>query len=164
MTEKQLLRKQRNEKIAVLYLQGRSFDEIGAMFGLKRQMLEIIFAAQGFVLKRHPQKRSKLTAEKKLWKSELNFWSRAALTADADRCWEWLGKVSRVGYPRIGWNGKIKYARRIAWLIWNGEEPTSSILNRCGNPICINPNHLIEGSGVQKNKPRYLTKTKAERK
>lgn len=143
MTEKQLLRERRNEKITALYQAGKTLAEISAQFGLKRQMVKKILIGRGIFRRRVSQK-IKLTAAEKLRKKELEFWSRAALTADVDRCWEWLGKVSQAGYPRAGWSGRVVYARRIAWLIWNGEEPADNILNRCGNPICINPNHLIE--------------------
>ena len=157
MTKRQQLLQKRNEKIAALYLDGASLDEAGAPFGIKRQMVRRIITRLGIVQRFYLTKKRKLTAEEKLRKREIKFWSQAALTADIDRCWEWKGNVSIAGHARACWNGRMRYARRVAWQISSGKEPINYILNRCNNSICVNPHHLLEGSGKQKNKRKYLT-------
>ncbi len=155
MTKRQFLLEKRNKKIAALYREGKSLDESGAPFGLKREMVRRIIIRQGMRLRpRWPNAKPKLTREEKQKIKQIKFWSQAALTSDSTKCWEWQGNISVKGYGRTGWNGKITYARRVAWQIHNSKAPANSILNSCNNSLCVNPNHLIEGPGKKKNKCR----------
>ena len=155
MTERQIQLQKRNKKIAKIYRSGKPLNDLGTPFGLKKQMVLKILHKQGIsVRERSSKNKPKLTAEEKLKIKQIKFWNRAALTADSTRCWEWQGTISIGGYARTGWKGKIVYARRVAWQIYNGRVPANYILNSCDNSKCVNPFHLIESSGKQKIKQR----------
>ncbi len=78
------------------------------------------------------------------------FWSRIALTADDDRCWEWQYSTT-CGYGAIKINTHTFRAHRIAWQLANGRAPVLDILHSCDNRLCCNPKHLREGTQKENN-------------
>ncbi len=136
---------ERNKKIAAFYLKGETLAGAGAPFGLKKEMVRRILIQQGIHSRRRWSKaEQKPTAEEKLKLKQIKFWSQAALTADPSRCWIWKGKVSKSGYGRTCWYGKVIYVRQLAWQIYNNKAPKNYILDYCDNTKCINPLHLFE--------------------
>lgn len=76
---------------------------------------------------------------------EQRFWSRVALTADDQRCWDWQAGLND-GYGTVWLNGKQSLAHRAAWYYTTGAYPSMHLLHSCDRPVCVNPNHLREGS------------------
>ena len=75
-------------------------------------------------------------------KHEGRFWERVRRTTG---CWEWIGahsggygSVVFPGYPQVG-------THRVAWALIHRRWPQRAILHHCGNPGCVNPDHLYEG-------------------
>lgn len=79
-------------------------------------------------------------------------------------CIEWTGIQSSIGYGFIGFIYKDKSqgspssrgrgmmtTHRLAWMIEHGRLPTQSNINHtCHNKLCVNPDHLQEGTQREK--------------
>lgn len=66
-------------------------------------------------------------------------------------CWGWSSYTTVDGYGScwMRWEGGAKYLRahRISWVLFRGDiPPGQSVLHRCDNSPCTNPNHLFLGS------------------
>lgn len=68
------------------------------------------------------------------------FWSNVDRTGD---CWLWLKAKDANGYGRVGWDGKVLLAHRVAYELVLGPIPDGLPLDHlCRVTNCINPGHL----------------------
>lgn len=75
---------------------------------------------------------------------EVRFWSKVI---KKDGCWGWSGSKTTFGYGKIKNGEWFTNAHRISWQIHFGDIPKGqSILHKCDNPECTNPDHLFLGS------------------
>ena len=72
------------------------------------------------------------------------FWSKVIVT---DGCWGWKDKPYGNGYPylQVGRKGPKLRAGRVSFFIYNGFWP-NVLRHTCDNPICTNPEHLLDGT------------------
>lgn len=71
------------------------------------------------------------------------FWSKVK-KVDGDGCWLWTGSKDSDGYGRFWYLGKPFRASRFSYERAN--EPVAQgvdVLHRCGNRLCVRPDHLV---------------------
>ena len=87
------------------------------------------------------------------------FWKKVPLDLK-DECWTWSDKQRPFGRGRINIQGKTFFAHRVAYeyayFAWDGVKKRRNIpkgkyvLHTCGNPSCVNPEHLVLGDSKDK--------------
>lgn len=76
------------------------------------------------------------------------FWDNVS-APDKNGCRNWLrGKGGgNPPYGHVWWKDKCMSAHRVAWELTNGYIPSNlSVLHKCDNTLCCNPNHLYLGT------------------
>lgn len=83
---------------------------------------------------------------------------RRALRATAGGCLEWPGATS-CGYGAVSLGIGLFYAHRVAYFIAQGSlTPGTQIRHLCGNRICCNVDHLVEGTARENAADRERAK------
>ena len=79
------------------------------------------------------------------------FWNEAfiefAASGEFDCCIPWEWGTNSDSYPSINLDGKMKRVNRVVCEMAHGPAPKGKpyALHKCGNPSCINANHLYWG-------------------
>lgn len=64
-----------------------------------------------------------------------------------EKCWEWVGNISRMGYGTLMINTKTYKAHRVSYSIFVEQPRIDMVIDHiCRNKKCVNPEHLREVS------------------
>lgn len=75
-------------------------------------------------------------------------------------CWVWTGVTNSItGYGMFSWNGKNASTHRLSYTITKGH-PTRWVLHSCSNAICVNPDHLYDGTPKENCRDRDAIRAK----
>lgn len=71
-------------------------------------------------------------------------------------CWIWRGDKTYRGYGRMSVNNKSRLVHRLAYEAWNGKILDGMVIRHtCDTPLCINPQHLLQGTHKDNMKDKY---------
>ena len=77
------------------------------------------------------------------------FWTKVAIPADGEGCWEWTASRNKDGYGRFRVGGVLKRAHRVAYERVVGPIPDGGcVLHHCDHPSCVRPDHLFVGTNL----------------
>lgn len=83
---------------------------------------------------------------------EMRFWSKIK---KKEGCWEWYGCITPDGYGQAYFDGKNKYAHRMAYELVKGPIPEGMVIDHlCFNRGCVNPDHLEPKTQMENTKRR----------
>lgn len=85
----------------------------------------------------------------------------AASRPTAGGCIEWTGSRSKAGYGTMTVGGRKDFAHRVAYVDTYGPIEGGMVVNHiCGNPPCINPDHLEQVTVAQNSQFRVAAYSK----
>jgi len=61
-------------------------------------------------------------------------------------CLLWIGGANSDGQPYVGHEGKTVLANRAAFFLKHGRWPTHQACHTCDTPLCVNGDHLYDGT------------------
>lgn len=155
-------------KLAGLRKNRVTYEEIGKLFGVTKQHIQVLCKELG--LKKGPLP-NKTTYSERRRKFLFSNYKENPETG----CWEWLRSKDITGYGTMSFMGKRAYTHRVAYCLLKdptflvyqeGRNKANSIhvCHSCDNPGCINPEHLWIGIPEDNMKDRDSKKRGKKKK
>jgi hypothetical protein len=73
-------------------------------------------------------------------------WSQSIHPVLGTPCLLWTASKDIWGYGRFLFDGKKRFAHRVAWMLEHGRWPEPNGLHKCDVPECVNHLHVFEGT------------------
>lgn len=81
-----------------------------------------------------------------------NFWKKVDRSGE---CWLWIGAKSPAGYGLMSIDRNLRLAHRLSLAIaLGGLEPGLVVRHSCDTPLCVNPDHLLQGTQADNMRDR----------
>ena len=78
-------------------------------------------------------------------------------------CWDWVGHKRKGTYGDFKVKGKNIQAHRASYEVFIGVIPEDKLIcHKCGNPSCVNPEHIYAGTHKENAQDRKLHGTHLE--
>lgn len=148
----------RNQTIIALYLENRTLQEVGDLFGITRERVRQILNNEGIKPRAHTPKILPIKLPKKRLTSIERFWLKVDKTAGPNACWPWIGTATVNRYGSFYFQGKNWYCHHLAFWFANRKRAKKWHLHSCDNPPCCNPKHIYDGTPQDNVKDRDMRK------
>ena len=76
---------------------------------------------------------------------ESRFWEKVNRNTE-EGCWLWKATKHPDGHGKISVDGEYEYAHRVSYSLQKKDPRDELVLHKCGNPGCVNPDHLYLGN------------------
>ncbi len=148
----------RQEEMIRMRVEGMTLQAIGDRFGVTRERVRQLTrgAVRIDVVRRRLDQRiaRRIAPETRTLARLGSWWAKVDRASTPDGCWNWTGGInSKTGYglSSLSVFGKERATHRQSFYLANGYFPKRplGVLHRCGNPRCVRPDHLYEGTQSQ---------------
>jgi hypothetical protein len=69
------------------------------------------------------------------------------VSVNSNGCWMWTS-TNQNGYAAMWYEGRTRLVSKISWFLFKGEWPKLFMLHKCDIPMCVNPEHLFDGTAL----------------